>query len=154
MAFVRVYTGDDGQSHFEDMDLLPDGVPEVGGAGGRSSILWQFPRRLLPRLPHGPPPPVRHLHVRRPDGSWHRRRHNEEFRPRRRGALRRPDGPRTHQPDRRRRPSVRDRAIGRLRKYLKINGPPDIPASVTESQRFPPERELRVGCRATFSDSL
>ena len=26
MAFVRVYTGDDGQSHFEDMDLLPAGV--------------------------------------------------------------------------------------------------------------------------------
>ena len=23
MGFVRVYTGDDGQSHFEDMDLLP-----------------------------------------------------------------------------------------------------------------------------------
>ena len=26
MAFVRVYSGDDGQSHFEDMDLLPPGV--------------------------------------------------------------------------------------------------------------------------------
>lgn len=26
MAFVRVYTGDDGQSHFEDLDLLPAGV--------------------------------------------------------------------------------------------------------------------------------
>ena len=23
MAFVRVYTGEDGQSHFEDLDLLP-----------------------------------------------------------------------------------------------------------------------------------
>ena len=23
MGFVRVYTGDDGQSHFEDLDLLP-----------------------------------------------------------------------------------------------------------------------------------
>ncbi len=26
MAFVRVYTGDDGQSHFEDLDLLPSSV--------------------------------------------------------------------------------------------------------------------------------
>jgi hypothetical protein len=26
MAFVRVYTGDDGQSHFEDLDLLPPNV--------------------------------------------------------------------------------------------------------------------------------
>jgi hypothetical protein len=28
MAFVRCYTGDDGQSHFEDLDLLPPGVEE------------------------------------------------------------------------------------------------------------------------------
>ena len=26
MAFVRVYTGDDGQSHFEELDLLPANV--------------------------------------------------------------------------------------------------------------------------------
>ncbi len=26
MGFVRVYAGDDGQSHFEDMDLLPPDV--------------------------------------------------------------------------------------------------------------------------------
>lgn len=26
MGFVRVYTGDDGQSHFEDLDLLPADV--------------------------------------------------------------------------------------------------------------------------------
>ncbi len=26
MSLVRVYTGDDGQSHFEDLDLLPAGV--------------------------------------------------------------------------------------------------------------------------------
>ena len=26
MGFVRVYTGDDGQSHFEDLDLLPSNV--------------------------------------------------------------------------------------------------------------------------------
>ena len=26
MSLVRVYTGDDGQSHFEDLDLLPSGV--------------------------------------------------------------------------------------------------------------------------------
>ena len=27
MAFVRVYTGDDGQSHMQDMDLLPASLP-------------------------------------------------------------------------------------------------------------------------------
>ena len=27
MAFVRVYTGDDGQSHIEDLDLLPADLP-------------------------------------------------------------------------------------------------------------------------------
>ncbi len=26
MAFLRVYTGDDGQSHFEDLDLLPSNL--------------------------------------------------------------------------------------------------------------------------------
>ena len=26
MGFIRVYTGDDGQSHFEDLDLLPADV--------------------------------------------------------------------------------------------------------------------------------
>jgi hypothetical protein len=26
MAFVRCYTGNDGQSHFEDLDLLPPDV--------------------------------------------------------------------------------------------------------------------------------
>ena len=33
MAFVRVYTGDDGQSHFEDMDLLPHGVQRSAEQG-------------------------------------------------------------------------------------------------------------------------
>ena len=28
MAFVRVYTGDDGQAHIEDLDLLPEHLPD------------------------------------------------------------------------------------------------------------------------------
>ena len=27
MAFVRVYTGDDGQAHIQDLDLLPANLP-------------------------------------------------------------------------------------------------------------------------------
>ena len=39
MAFVRVYTGDDGQSHFEDLDLLPSDV-ERSAAQGTSQITF------------------------------------------------------------------------------------------------------------------
>ncbi len=41
MAFVRVYTGDDGQSHFEDMDLLP---PDVESSVAQATANISFGR--------------------------------------------------------------------------------------------------------------
>ena len=41
MGFVRVYTGDDGQSHFEDMDLLP---PDVERSVAQSTANITFGR--------------------------------------------------------------------------------------------------------------
>ena len=39
MGFVRVYTGNDGQSHFEDLDLLPADV-ERSVAQGATNITF------------------------------------------------------------------------------------------------------------------
>ena len=41
MGFARVYTGDDGQSHFEDMDLLP---PNVERSVAQSTTALTFGR--------------------------------------------------------------------------------------------------------------
>ena len=43
MAFVRCYTGDDGQSHFEDLDLLPPGVEETTGLPAANIIFTRRP---------------------------------------------------------------------------------------------------------------
>ena len=42
MAFVRVYAGDDGQSHFEDLDLLP---PDARESVSRPTTQLIFGRR-------------------------------------------------------------------------------------------------------------
>ena len=42
MAFVRVYTGDDGQSHFEDVDLLPPDVERSVAQAAASIIFRRF----------------------------------------------------------------------------------------------------------------
>ena len=39
MSLVRVYTGNDGQSHFEDLALLPAGVERSGSSGNHQSYL-------------------------------------------------------------------------------------------------------------------
>lgn len=39
MRIVRIYTGDDGASHFDDMDI----ELREGGLGGRISELWRGP---------------------------------------------------------------------------------------------------------------
>ena len=43
MAFVRCYSGDDGQSHFEDLDLLPPGVDESKGLAAASIVFTRRP---------------------------------------------------------------------------------------------------------------
>lgn len=43
MAFVRCYSGDDGQSHFEDLDLLPPGVGEWKGLAAASIVFTRRP---------------------------------------------------------------------------------------------------------------
>ena len=43
MAFARVYTGDDGHSHFEDIDLLP---PEVESSAPQATSSINFVRSV------------------------------------------------------------------------------------------------------------
>ena len=69
MAFVRVYTGDDGQSHLEDLDLLPADLPDF-----EKLMLFAATNISFKRLPdgyfldfHGQSRPlISSLHVRRP----------------------------------------------------------------------------------------
>jgi len=66
MAFVRCYTGTDGQSHFEGLDLLS---PDMRGQSSRPPAV--SPSRVRPtavqRLAQCAAPPVRHFPLRRPD---------------------------------------------------------------------------------------
>ena len=48
MAFVRVYTGDDGQSHLEDLDLLPADLPDF-----EKLMLFAATNISFKRLPDG-----------------------------------------------------------------------------------------------------
>ena len=72
MAFVRCYTGTDGQSHFEDLDLLPPDM-ERSRAGCQQYHLHAFAQRPFQRLAQCAAPPVRHFPLRRPDGGRDRR---------------------------------------------------------------------------------
>ena len=47
MAFVRCYTGTDGQSHFEDLDLLP---PDVERSIEQTASSITFTRSLAEAL--------------------------------------------------------------------------------------------------------
>ena len=57
MAFVRCYTGTDGQSHFEDLDLLPPDM-ERSRAGCQQYHLHAFAQRPFQRLAQCAAPPV------------------------------------------------------------------------------------------------
>ena len=43
MAFVRCYTGTDGQSHFEDLDLLPPDMERSSGQAASSITFTRSP---------------------------------------------------------------------------------------------------------------
>ena len=70
---VRIYTGDDGQSHFEDIDMESGPYPwgELRDATG--VIFNQVAAGIVQRLAQRPSQAVRHYAVRR-DGGRHRRR--------------------------------------------------------------------------------
>ena len=114
MAFVRCYTGTDGQSHFEDLDPLPpDKERSIEQAAG-SITFTRSPKRPFQRLAQCAAPPVRHFPLRRADGGRDRRWHHPAVRPWRRRPVRRPHGTRAHQPERRWGPPDRDRALSGL----------------------------------------
>ncbi len=130
MAFVRCYTGTDGQSRFEDLDLLPpdmersieqaaSSITFTRSPNGRFSDWHNAPRRqyaIFPfqRLAQCAAPPVRHFPLRRRDGGRDRRWHHPAVRPWRRRPVRRPHRTRAHQPERRWGPPERYRALSGL----------------------------------------
>ena len=88
--FVRIYTGDDGQTHFEDLDLPDDraihsGMQVTPGVNFRRFEPGYFsdwhtaPRRQYVITPFGR------------NGDWYRRRHQAAIRSRRRADGGRPD---------------------------------------------------------------
>ena len=63
MQVVRIYSGDDGQSHFEDLGLPYDTIADAEVTAMRSATGVQFrrtPAGLLLRLASGTPSTIRH----------------------------------------------------------------------------------------------
>src|SRR5690242_4095811 len=114
MAFVRCYTGTDGQSHFEDLDLLPGDI-ERSIEQAASSIT--FTRSPNGRFSDWHNAPCRQyaiflsggqMEVVIGDGT------NRRFDPGRRRPVRRPHETRAHEPERRCGPHDRYRALSGL----------------------------------------
>jgi len=114
MAFVRCYTGTDGQSHFEDLDLLPpdmersieqaaSSITFTRSPNGRFSDWHNAPRRQYAIFLSGG-----QMEVVIGDGTTRR------FGPGERRPVRRPHGTRAHQPERRWGPPDRYRALSGL----------------------------------------
>ena len=115
MGTYRMYTGDDGQTHVETIDLAQ--TPEWTEAQAATTISFrEAPVGAVPGLAPGAPRPVRH-HPVRPVGNWLWGRLQAGIRPRRR-----PPGSRHHRPGphhrhlRRRALRHRHRAFGRVTK--------------------------------------
>ena len=114
MAFVRCYTGTDGQSHFEDQDLLPpdmersieqatSSITFTRSPNGRFSDWHNAPRRQYAIFLFGG-----QMEVVIGDGT------TRQFGPGGRRPVRGPHGARAHQPERRWGPPDRYRAVSGL----------------------------------------
>jgi len=113
MAFVRCYTGTDGQSHFEDLDLLP---PDIERSIGQAASSISFTRSPNGRFSEGTMRRVASTPFSSPGARW---RSRSAMGPRGGSApesrpVRRPHGTRAHQPERRWGPPDRYRALGGL----------------------------------------
>jgi len=82
MAFVRCYTGTDGQSHFEDLDLLPPDIERSIGQAASSISFTRSPNGRFTRAQCAASP-VRHFPLRGPDGGRDRRWDHAAVRPQR-----------------------------------------------------------------------
>ena len=97
---IRIYAGDDGESHFEE--LTADQFAEIANNVGPGDItVGQRPRRLVAGLPYRSPPSVRRVHVRR-RGDRGSQRREAPVRSRRCAGSRRPHRPWPHHTERRR----------------------------------------------------
>jgi len=63
MQVVRVYTGSDGESHLEDLDLGYEAIAEAERTAMKTASGIQFrrdpPSGPIPGLPRSSPPPIR-----------------------------------------------------------------------------------------------
>src|SRR5580704_1418743 len=76
MAFVRCYTGTDGQSHFEDLDLLPPDMERSIEQAASNITFTRSPNGRYSDWHNAPRPPVCHFPLRRRDGGRDRRWHH------------------------------------------------------------------------------
>ena len=70
MAFVRCYTGTDGQSHFEDLDLLP---PDIERSIGQAASSISFTRSPNGRFSEGTMRRVASTPFSSPGARWRSR---------------------------------------------------------------------------------
>jgi hypothetical protein len=75
---VRRYTGDDGQTHFEDLPLPAEESHNVALQAGCQPRVPLFPCGLLERLAHSAPATI-HFYSRGADGNRDRRWHHAPF---------------------------------------------------------------------------
>jgi hypothetical protein len=75
---VRIYTGQDGQTHFEDLPLPAEESHNIALQAGASLVFRRFPCGLLERLAHRAPAAI-HFYSRGADGNRDRRWHDAPF---------------------------------------------------------------------------
>ena len=96
---VRIYTGDDGETHFADVDIPAGGDPvSMALKDGADIRFTHTGEKQVQRLAQCPAAPIRHNPVRR-DGGRHRRWDGAQLWAWGRSAGGRPDGPGPHHQD-------------------------------------------------------
>ena len=75
---VRIYTGDDGQTHFEDLPLPAEESHNVALQAGANLVFRCFPCGLFERLAHRAPATI-HFYSCGAGGNRDRRWHHTPF---------------------------------------------------------------------------
>ena len=75
---VRIYTGDDGQTHFEDLPLPAGESHNVALQAGANLVFRSFPADYRSDW-HTAAPATIHFYSRGADGNRDRRRHHAPF---------------------------------------------------------------------------
>ena len=130
MQVARLYTGNDGESHFEEIDLPYEKIREAENTAMQAATGIQFRRNPSGHFSdfHVAPPAAIHYHPGRRGGDRSRRRYSSDLRPWRCDVGRRPDRTGTHHGSSRRPDQGLDSySPGRLSQRLRQSGRPSMP---------------------------